>query len=93
MLPEASSESVRQRVEGIRLAIKQLELKHHSMPLGPITASLGVAMFPDHADDPDSLVTAADAALYGAKSAGRDRVVFSPPLPGMLRPVTGVAPF
>jgi diguanylate cyclase (GGDEF)-like protein len=41
----------------------------------PITASIGVATFPDHADDPRELLELADASLYLAKSAGRNRVV------------------
>ncbi|HEV7825299.1 MAG TPA: sensor domain-containing diguanylate cyclase [Mycobacteriales bacterium] len=41
----------------------------------PVTASVGVATFPDHADDPRELVSHADAALYLAKSSGRNRVV------------------
>jgi len=39
-----------------------------------ITASFGVAVFPDHAGDEKTLVRHADAALYEAKHAGRNRV-------------------
>jgi diguanylate cyclase (GGDEF)-like protein len=42
---------------------------------GHITASLGVAVFPDDADTRDELFRVADAALYGAKNTGRDRVM------------------
>ena len=79
VLPEASLENVRLRAEDIRLAIKELDLNHQGVPLGRITASLGIALFPDHVNDPDSLMHAADAALYEAKNAGRDRAVFCPP--------------
>jgi diguanylate cyclase (GGDEF)-like protein len=41
---------------------------------GPmLTMSAGVATYPLHATDPDGLLRAADAALYAAKSAGRNR--------------------
>ena len=41
---------------------------------GPLlTMSAGVATYPIHATDADGLLRAADAALYAAKSAGRDR--------------------
>jgi diguanylate cyclase (GGDEF)-like protein len=43
----------------------------------PIGASIGVAFFPDDASDPPGLLASADAAMYAAKRAGRNRVVFS----------------
>jgi|GEM_PF-394583 len=39
-----------------------------------LTVSIGVASFPDMAQDMDDLVARADAALYAAKRAGKDRV-------------------
>ncbi len=39
-----------------------------------MTASFGVASVPSSASDKDSLVAAADAALYRAKRAGKNRV-------------------
>jgi diguanylate cyclase (GGDEF)-like protein len=39
-----------------------------------VTASLGVAIFPDHAAEPESLLRAADKALYDAKGRGRNQV-------------------
>lgn len=77
VLPEASLESVRRRAEEIQAAIGRLDLKFGDVPLGRITASLGVALFPDNADGPDDVLHAADRALYAAKNAGRDRTVIS----------------
>ncbi|HEX5460049.1 MAG TPA: EAL domain-containing protein [Steroidobacteraceae bacterium] len=37
------------------------------------TASVGASLFPDHADDPDGLLRAADVALFRAKELGRNR--------------------
>jgi diguanylate cyclase (GGDEF)-like protein len=47
-----------------------------------ITASLGLAVYPDDAADPETLLRDADRALYTAKANGRDRVEssFSPGL-------------
>jgi len=42
-----------------------------------VTASAGVAVFAVHGTEPDELVAAADAALYAAKRAGRDRTAIS----------------
>jgi len=37
-----------------------------------VTASIGVAMFPQHGDDVDTLVRKADIAMYAVKDAGRN---------------------
>ena len=42
---------------------------------GRITVSVGTAEYPSHGDTPEELIASADAAMYQAKSAGRDRVV------------------
>ena len=47
----------------------------------PITASAGVATFPAHAGDAETLVRAADEALYASKRAGRDRTSVSAGIP------------
>jgi two-component system, cell cycle response regulator len=38
-----------------------------------VTTSIGIAVYPSHADTAEDLITAADQALYAAKAAGRDR--------------------
>lgn len=40
-----------------------------------VTASFGVAAYPEDADSTESLIAAADRALYLAKASGRDRIV------------------
>ena len=47
----------------------------------PITASAGVATYPSHAGDADTLVRAADEALYRSKHAGRDQTSLSEGVP------------
>lgn len=39
-----------------------------------VTVSIGLANFPTHADDKESLLKAADDAVYQAKTLGKDRV-------------------
>jgi diguanylate cyclase (GGDEF)-like protein len=77
VLPDASLEGTRRRAEGIREAIRRLALSYHGKPLGKITASIGIAMFPEHADDPESLMLRVDRLMYHAKKSGRDRVVIN----------------
>jgi diguanylate cyclase (GGDEF)-like protein len=77
VLPDATLEAVQRRAEGIRDAIRGLEPTHRGRRLGRMTASLGIALCPDHAPDPESLLRASDQALYEAKAGGRDRVVVS----------------
>lgn len=46
-----------------------------------VSVSVGAAYYPDHADSPESLLRAADAALFRAKALGRRQlVVFTPQL-------------
>ncbi|MBH3426706.1 diguanylate cyclase [Pseudomonas alkylphenolica] len=40
-----------------------------------VTPSIGVALYPHHAEDSDSLIKAADQAMYEAKQRGRNEVV------------------
>jgi len=42
-----------------------------------ITASFGVAVFPEHASSPQQLMAAADAAMYEAKAAQKDCIRFA----------------
>ncbi|CAM3849431.1 diguanylate cyclase [Roseateles saccharophilus] len=41
-----------------------------------ISASMGVALWPEHAADAAGLLTLADQAMYAAKRAGKGRIVF-----------------
>lgn len=77
ILPEATLEVAVERAERLRRGIAAVRLEHDGGPLESVTASFGVAIFPQHAGDADALLRAADEALYEAKKAGRDRVVVS----------------
>ncbi len=74
VMPGASLETTRERAENVRQAVKALEVKYQDRFFKSTTISLGVATFPDHGTTSEELIAAADAALYRAKKAGRDRV-------------------
>jgi diguanylate cyclase (GGDEF)-like protein len=80
VLSDCSSKVLIERAEQIREGVKQLRLEHEQRPLGDITLSIGVALFPDHGRTLEGLFQAADAALYQAKRAGRDRIAVADPL-------------
>jgi len=42
-----------------------------------VSISLGLALFPLHGRTPEELIQAADAALYRAKQAGRNRLMIA----------------
>ncbi|MEB3887389.1 PAS domain S-box protein [Lyngbya sp. CCY1209] len=75
ILPQTSLETAIARAEFLCRGIRGLQLRHQSRDLGQITASFGVACFPEHAQIPDDLLKMADDALYRAKELGRDRVI------------------
>jgi diguanylate cyclase (GGDEF)-like protein len=62
-----------ERAEILRQSVK--EMHQVRQDLKPTTLSLGVAVYPDHGDTGLQLIQSADAALYRAKQAGRDRVI------------------
>lgn len=68
--PEADAGSARQTAERIRTAA------YAASDAAGVerSVSVGLATFPKHAKDAESLFAAADDALYSAKRAGKDRV-------------------
>lgn len=74
ILPETSLEITRHRAEQIRAGIGSVAIRHEGKELDPLTLSLGVAAYPENSSDPAILIDTADAALYRAKAAGRNRV-------------------
>jgi diguanylate cyclase (GGDEF)-like protein len=76
ILPQTDREGAVAVSERVRAVVAD-----HTFPLttpGSITVSIGVAMFPEDAGDPMSLIQAADRALYASKRAGRNRVETHP---------------
>jgi diguanylate cyclase (GGDEF)-like protein len=74
VLPGASLAATQQRAEELRTEVQALMVEHGGQALAQVTVSLGVAGFPAHGTTADSLIRAADQALYQAKRGGRNRV-------------------
>jgi diguanylate cyclase (GGDEF)-like protein len=70
-----SLETTCDRAKELLRLVRDLHLEHQGQSLGGITVSMGVAVYPQHGEEPEALLQTADKALYQAKSAGRDRVV------------------
>jgi diguanylate cyclase (GGDEF)-like protein len=74
VVQEADAALALDRAEAIRSAIASLAVVHRHQALGRVTASIGIASYPQHGDTPEQLLKRADRALYTAKHAGRNRV-------------------
>lgn len=66
-----------------RVAAKMQEVARQPIVLGAhelyISPSMGIALFPEHGEDFETLIQAADTAMYHAKAAGRNSYrVFTP---------------
>ena len=73
ILPDGAQHSVAV-VDKIREAMrKPFDLQGHEVT---VTASIGIAVYPDDALDADTLIQYADTAMYRAKEAGRDAFRF-----------------
>ena len=88
ILPEAAhvqggeaAERLRASIEarGASIVAERIRRQIEETPLDgkTVTVSIGVSSYPDHGTDVDSLIRAADEAMYKAKRAGKNRVAVS----------------
>ncbi len=71
------AERVRRRIESLRVVDGGADARQ-----APLSASVGVAVYPQHGTELDALIRSADQALYAAKDAGRNVVcVAATPVP------------
>ena len=77
LLPETTLETAREAAERIRLAVGEAPIKTRRGPAN-VTLSAGVAVLDEQMQELKALLEAADAALYAAKGAGRNRVSTAP---------------
>jgi diguanylate cyclase (GGDEF)-like protein len=88
ILPEAvasqgvvAAERLRNKIEATGAVAVAERIREHVEKAGweemHVTVSIGVASFPEHGDDLEALIKAADDALYLAKRGGKNQVVIS----------------
>lgn len=71
--PDMPGEKAYERAEQLRMALSSTPIKAAGTVIN-ITASFGIASYPQHGDTDNALISAADNALYEAKNAGRNQV-------------------
>jgi|SRR5579871_2904710 len=75
LAPDTSLTAALDIAERLRTAVVDLAISHGSAPCGHVTVSIGVAaLTPTGTEGRQTLIEAADVALYAAKRNGRNRV-------------------
>jgi diguanylate cyclase (GGDEF)-like protein len=75
LLPETHKNVAKIVAEEIRKMVEEHPFQGEEVqPMGALTISLGVALFPEDGSDIDSLIKSADGSLYEAKNTGRNKV-------------------
>lgn len=74
-LPRMSLKQAHGKVEGWRTEFAETVVQHGDLSIN-VTFSGGIAIFPDHGADVDTLLACADVAMYRSKTNGRNRITF-----------------
>lgn len=74
LLSDTPLDVATKRAEEIRRGFEESSIRFEEKELRA-TISIGIAIYPDHGDQPEALIIQADQALYQAKSNGRNQVV------------------
>lgn len=71
ILSDVTDEEATKRVAGLMLEAATLPFKFNNHEV-QLSASIGIALFPHHGNDPDALIKMADNAMYQAKKKGKN---------------------
>jgi diguanylate cyclase (GGDEF)-like protein len=77
VLPDTARKGAVEVAERLRIAIEKMSITTAAGVTIQVTASFGVASHPESVVGQEKLFKAADEALYQAKNAGRNRVVYA----------------
>jgi diguanylate cyclase (GGDEF)-like protein len=80
VLPNVTPAVLRMRADQLLHRVRDLHVYCEGRLVTGITVSAGIAASPNHANNIEGLIAAADRGLYAAKSAGRNRVATPPPM-------------
>jgi len=74
VMPNINMDTAYERAENIRQSLNSLRVPYGNYYL-TTTISTGIACYPINGDTRESILRAADQAMYGAKEAGRDHIL------------------
>lgn len=74
VMPNMEMDTAYKRAEELRAALNSLYVPYGRFNL-TITISMGIASYPANGEDRESVLRAADRAMYAAKRAGRDHIL------------------
>lgn len=74
ILPNTNAQDALYNANRIRQAIEERPFQLNATESGNVTISVGVATFPNHAENAQDLIEQADKGLYYAKEHGRNQV-------------------
>ncbi len=74
VMPNMAVDAAYRRAEELRTALNSLYVPYGRFNL-TITISMGIASYPANGEDRESVLRAADHAMYAAKRAGRDHIL------------------
>lgn len=77
LLPQTTVTEAGVIAERMRQRVAEADYPHgKSQPTGKVSISIGISTFGRHIDTAESVISAADRALYAAKSQGKNRIEF-----------------
>ncbi|MFW5720108.1 MAG: GGDEF domain-containing protein [Candidatus Dojkabacteria bacterium] len=77
IMPGSDVKVLKDRAEEVRDEVQRMSVYYNNSYLPSVTVSCGIAEYPSHAVTVEDLISAADSALYFAKSSGRNRVIIA----------------
>jgi diguanylate cyclase (GGDEF)-like protein len=74
VLPDTGHDGARVWAGRLLERVRQAEIHWRGVALPSLTVSIGIALYPEHGATADTVLQAADLALYEAKRGGRDQM-------------------